>query len=160
MITKELIDYVEGELKKGEQKDAIKARLLQNDWSSGDIEEVFKVVEDKISNQANIFIPRPDISPATSTSFWDFIHRKAYKNYKEKIYDFIFGFLGLGVILNILNWLLGWVAIFDDYSFFLPSLLISIFFLFLRRKYVIIGFFSIILLFLAYLFLLFASGVQ
>ena len=44
MTTKELIDYVEGELKKGEQKDAIKARLLQNGWSSEDVEETFGVV--------------------------------------------------------------------------------------------------------------------
>lgn len=47
MTTKELIDYIEGELKKGEQKSAVKARLLQSDWSDEDVEEAFGVIDSR-----------------------------------------------------------------------------------------------------------------
>ena len=57
MTTKELISYVEGELKKGEQKSAIKARLLQNGWSGEDIEEVFGVIENRVVGIRSVLTP-------------------------------------------------------------------------------------------------------
>lgn len=98
MTTKEIIDYVEGELKKGEQKDAIKARLLQNGWSGNDIEETFGVVGSKTSGTKSVFAPAPITPLRTSTSFWDFKSKKIYKNRKEKLYDFLFGSLGFVII--------------------------------------------------------------
>ena len=65
MTTKELIDYVEGELKKGEQKDAIKAHLLQNGWGSGDIEETFGIVgKNEAVSVENVLAPVQNDGPA------------------------------------------------------------------------------------------------
>ena len=58
MTTKELINYVESELKKGEQKDAIKARLLQSGWSGQDVEETFGVAgQNEAVSLENVPIP-------------------------------------------------------------------------------------------------------
>lgn len=71
MTTRELTDYVENELKNGEQKDAIKARLLQNGWSSNDIEETFGVVENKTAstNDTSTIPTNNRESPKTTSRF-------------------------------------------------------------------------------------------
>ena len=140
MTTKELIDYVEGELKKGEQKDAIKARLLQNGWSSEDVEETFGVVS---KNEA---VGASNISLSAHN-----------KKSSSKVTDFVAGFfLGLFFGPAILFFILfkiflylGWDAIgeFGGFGTAMISIPLSFiifagstaYFLIKKRRYFVYG---------------------
>lgn len=181
MTTKELIDYVEGELKKGEQKDAIKTRLLQNGWNSNDVEETFRLVESRTAGIESIFATAPTAPLPTSTSFWDFRSKKVYRNRKEKFIDFVFGFfifpfgyliLWMITFMFIRSFLKTkpWTGFADVPSFLIPHNFISfiiqgvIFFIFAiiiihffrKRKYIALGASSSFLLnFLFFAFIIF-----
>lgn len=140
MTTRELIDYVEGELRKGEQKDAVKVRLLQNGWGSADIEETLGIVEGKTSGAENI--------PAAIIR-----GQKSIQNFKKKLYDFLFGVVGAAIIVRTIMTLKPFLEIEEDYYLsgfdfvilgliFVTTVIIigaGLYFVFRRRYYVIAG---------------------
>ncbi len=72
------------------------------------------------------------------TSFWDFWHKKVYQNGKEKLIDFVAGFVFYLVLVAFGYFIvIGFV--------YVPGILFSIYLLF-KRKYISLGFFTGIIL--------------
>jgi len=107
MAKKYIIDY----LKENKDKfplEVLKKKLLGAGYPEGDIDEAIKILQQPIPE-----VLKPE---RVSVSFWDFRHKRIYLSKKEKLLDFIFGFL-IGIVIP---WLLNLLMrlIFYPYGFF------------------------------------------
>lgn len=140
MSNQYIVDYLK-ENKDRFPFEALKEKLLKAGYPSDQIEEAKKIVYE---GKEEIFAPPPPISkPEKVIGFWDFWHKKTYTSGKEKILDFITGF----IFIIILGYILGFL--FDILNFhrffgynillrFVIHLFLIIYFL-IKRKYIALG---------------------
>lgn len=134
-----IIDY----LKQNKDKfsfETLKEKLLKAGYSLAQIEEARKIVYEIKEEKVRV---APMLKPKEVTSFWDFSHKKVYTSGKEKILDFIIGFLStimLKFLLDIcfLNLLLR-SEVFYYFILNLVIYLILIIYFLLKRKYIALG---------------------
>lgn len=124
MITEELLNFIETQLKQGADKNEIKKTLLENGWSEADVNEAFSIVElGAVKKEEKELPPSPisNISNSTSVSCnynttnttgslpsATSLLKEAWDIYKKKIWTF----LGIELILPILSGILIFVLMF------------------------------------------------
>ena len=125
-----IVDY----LKQNKDKFSIrvlKKKLLEAKYPEKEIEEAIKIVQRPIKK-----VPKPE---KVSTNFWDFKHKKNYTSKKEKLLDFIAGFLFV-IILIILKYLfrmifsLGELHFYGFRSFVNLLYLIALIYFFVKKR--------------------------
>jgi len=145
-----IIDY----FKKNKDRfsfEVLKEKLIKAGYPNNQIEEAARL--------AYRVAPEPKNISRTPT-FWDFWHKKVYTSGKEKILDFVAGFIFTIILKYIIGGLMSLIGMFGFYyySFILYFIifLAIIIYLLVKRKYIAFGIIcGIILSFIFPIFALF-----
>lgn len=132
-----IVDY----LKRNKDRfpfEVLKEKLLKAGYPSDQIEEAREIVHE---GKEEIVTPPPVIKPKKVISFWDFWHKKTYTSGKEKIQDFIIGFIFIIILRYVLVFLFNILGLYGFSGYilsFVIDLFLIIYFL-IKRKYIALG---------------------
>jgi len=126
MAKKYIIDY----LKENKDKfplEFLKKKLLGAGYPEGEIDEAIKILQQPIQE-----VLKPE---RISVSFWDFRHKKTYLSKKEKLLDFVAGFL-FKIILSFIVRALGFFFYPGRYLLIPFYLIVIIYCFVIKRGYI------------------------
>lgn len=110
--------------------DSLKEKLIKAGYPNNQIKEAAQSVYGVAPSPKKI---------SGSQNFWDFRHKKVYTSGKEKILDFVAGFIFAIILEFVMGWgILGFYG-FDSLILYFIVFLAIIIYLLTKRKYIAFG---------------------